>query len=285
MKIKRILTVCVLAVAILSLAGCGANEKSEVKEAEAEAQIAQSIYSWNKELWDNPDTIDELSSYELTRLYQGLYPSDLQSEETVTLVKNMAAKDIDVAYLSGDKSWSDSNTVIDWSIKLLEDYNSGIGSSAKIDTICYDCEIYGEEGHDTEEYFRAFVDMMKPVIVYAHNIDVKVIMVLPYWLAETSEECFREIATLVDEISCPVFFVGEELNKIQLPYNICKETGCKLELVLETQPPNDTWGVTEYNTYWVKGKDSMMEVVSSIKETYPNIGIGYHELMTLLELQ
>ena len=284
MRIIKILPACILAVAILSLAGCGVNEKAEVKEDVTETKIAQSIYSWNKELWDNPDTIDELSSYEITRIYQGLYPSDLLSKETATLVKNMAAKGIEVTYLSGDKSWTDSDTAIDWSIKLLEDYNSGVGKHAKIDTICYDWEFYGEEGHDTEEDFRAFVEMMKPVIAYAHNIDVKVIVALPYSLAETSKECFREIASMADEISCMVYFVGEELNKIQLPYNICKEVDCQLELVLETQPPNEKWGVTEYNTYWIKGKDAMMEVVNSIKETYPDIGIGYHELTTLLEL-
>ena len=291
---KKIITVLALIAVMLSVTACGtkAEPEAEVKETNvksAEITINHSIYSWDRELFDeNPaDVLSKISDYEVSRIYQGLYPSDLKEPEaTAQMVKALTEQGVEVIYLTGDPDWDDSAVVEEWTIDLLTAYNESVDKEAQMHTICYDSEFFAHDGWDNETHFKEYTEMMKQVIDYAHQKGFKVILCAPYWLTDFSSEVYADLIASTDELSCTVYLVGQEKEMMAEVYKLCQDAGTQFEIVLETQPVSEEYEVSEYNTYWCNGgKAAVLKTIAELQEEYPDISIGLHSLKYLLELQ
>lgn len=138
------------------MSGCGATTVVDNQTTHT------SLFSWNRELIDNDpsEVMAKLSDYHIDRIYQGLYPTDLENENTAKLVSGLQDLGIEAVYLTGDPDWNDENVVIEWTIDKLIAYNKGVGNGSEIKTICYDAEFYSNDRAD-EDHFSAYVHMME----------------------------------------------------------------------------------------------------------------------------
>ena len=259
------------------------------EEITTEEAIYHSVYSWDREFFDGDPAavLSEISDYKPTRIYQGLYPADLREPaKTEKTVKALAAEGIEVVYLTGDPDWEDPAVVEEWTIDLLTAYNSLVSEEAQIHSVCFDAEFYAHEGWDNEEHFRDYTKMMKSVIEYTHEKGFKFILSAPYWLTDFSEEVYADLIAAADELSCMIYLVGQEEEKLESIYQMCKDGNTKFEIILETQEVSEEYGVSEYNTYRCHGgKTAVLAAAQRLQEEYPDISIGFHSLKFMLTLE
>lgn len=122
---------CVLLVGILILlAGCG------MKEEKQRTNQFCSLYSWNRELFDNPkEVMEQLSEFDVNRVHQGLSPADFEKIETATVVSQLRDIGVETTALFGNPNWEKAEDVIERTLKPLIDYNNGVGSKAQIKSV------------------------------------------------------------------------------------------------------------------------------------------------------
>ena len=175
-----------------------------------------SLYSWNRELFDNPaEVMEQLSGFNVNRVHQGFYPADFEKEATANMVSQLKDRGVEITALFGDSKWENAEEVIEWTLKPLIDYNNGVGNKAQIGSVNYDFEFY-TDGRDNAEHFAAYVDLMEKVSAEAHKAGLEVIYCIPYWLPTLSEDLFKELLTQVDEISVMNYSVGQEAANLEL---------------------------------------------------------------------
>lgn len=271
---KRIISILLIGILIL-LTGCG------MKEEKQRTDQTCSLYSWNRELFDNPaEVMGQLSEFNVNRIYQGFSPADFEKEETAAMLSKFNDMGVETTALFGDPNWDNAEDVIDWTLKPLIDYNNGVGSRAQIGSVNYDFEFY-TEGRDDAEHFAAYVDLMEKVSTETHKADLKVIYCIPYWLPTLSEDLFKELLTQVDEISVMNYSIGQESTNLESIMKLARDAGVKVESIFETQLA-DGAGITENNTYYSKGKDAVVNAAKELQNQYHGLGIAYHHLTSLL---
>lgn len=261
---------------MIVLSGCEAGTDADNRTTHT------SVFSWNREIFDNDPSVvmTKLSDYQIDRIYQGLYPADLEREKTAELVSGLKKLGIETVYLAGDPDWNSADDVIRWTLEPLLSYNKGIGKAAQINTICYDNEFYSG-GRDDEKHFADYVAMMESVSDKAHDSGLYVIYCLPYWLPMLSEDLFKQLIAQADEISIMNYDVGREADNLTDIYAWCTEAGMKVESIFETQPGNGD-DVPENITYNLKGKNAVIEAGKDLKSQYDGLSIAYHHLTSLL---
>ncbi len=168
---KKILSVVLIGV-LMVLCSCG----SGVNESKQET----SVYSWNRELFDDLSVMEQLKDYRIDRIHQGFFPSDFEGDEMPELVSSLREQGIETAALFGE-NWTDADQVIEWTIKPLAEYNDRVGKKARINSAVYDIEWY-TSGEVDEEHFADYVSLMTAVCTEAHEKGLEVIAVIPYWL-------------------------------------------------------------------------------------------------------
>jgi len=269
---KKILSILLIGVLII-VSGCSSNNVNESKQK-------TSVYSWNRELFDDLSVMEQLSDYRIDRIHQGFFPSDFEGDEMPDLVSALRKQGIETAALFGE-NWSDADQVIEWTIKPLAEYNDRVGKKARINSAVYDIEWY-TSGEVDEEHFADYVSLMTAVCTEAHEKGLEVIAVIPYWLPTLSTELFKQLISQVDEISLMNYIVGKEADHLVEINALAAEAGVKVESAFETQPVGGD--VTESITYNQKGKDALIKAAEELREKC-NVGIAYHHLSALLELK
>lgn len=257
----------------MMLSGCGSNNVNESKQE-------TSVYSWNRELFEDVAVLEQLSDYRIDRIYQGFYPSDFLGDEMPELVSSLRKQGIETAALFGEV-WTDADQVIEWTVKPIAEYNDRVGEEARVNTAVYDIEWYAS-GEIDEEHFADYVSLMTAICTEAHEKGLEVIAVIPYWLPTLSTELFKQLISQVDEISLMNYIVGKEADHLVEINALAAETGVKVESAFETQPVGGD--VTESITYNLKGKDALIKAAEELREKC-NVGIAYHHLSALLELK
>ena len=271
---KRIISILLIGILII-LAGCGMKEEKQRTD-----QIC-SLYSWNRELFDNPaEVIKQLSEFNVNRVHQGFSPADFEKEETTVMVSQLKDIGVETTALFGDPNWENAEDVIERTLKPRIAYNNGVGSKAQIKSVNFDFEFY-TEGRADAEHFAAYVDLMEKVSAEAHKAGLKVIYCIPYWLPTLSEDLFKEMLTQVDEISVMNYSVGQEAANLESIMNMARDAGVNVESIFETQPA-DGVGITENNTYYSKGKDAVINATGELQNQYDDLDIAYHHLSSLL---
>ena len=289
MRILGKILVGTLLVTALALTGCDSSTDTTYDKS-TDTKIYHSVYSWDRELFDGDpiEVLNQISEYKINRVYQGLYPNDLKyPDETEKLVRTLTAEGVEVTYLTGSSLWlSDAKEVEEWTVDLLVQYNKSVSEDAQIHSICLDAEFFTTEGWDDASHFRQYTDMMKEIADYCHKKGFKLILSAPYSLTDYSSEIYEELIGYIDELSCTAYLVGQE-EKIMAPvYEMCKKAGTKFEVVLETQPVNEAYSVTKYNTYDCNGgKTAVLAAAQRLQEEYPDISVGFHSLKFMLTLQ
>ena len=109
---------------LIVLSGCGSNNVNESKQE-------TSVYSWNRELFDDLSVMEQLSDYRIDRIHQGFFPSDFEGDEMPELISALREQGIETAALFGDPSWQNADEVIDWTLKPLIEYNKRIAQLEK----------------------------------------------------------------------------------------------------------------------------------------------------------
>jgi len=156
--LKKLLSILLIPM-ILFISGCSAKNQEH----------QTSIYSWNRELFDDLSVMEQLKDYQADRLYQGFYPSDFQGDEMETLVSGLRKSGIETAALFGDPSWHNADEVIEWTLKPLIEYNGKVGKNARIEKANYDIEWYLNE--NSIEAFADYVSLMEAVCTEAHKTE------------------------------------------------------------------------------------------------------------------
>lgn len=268
---KKILSILLIGV-LMVLCSCG----SSVNESKQKT----SVYSWNRELFEDVTILEQLSDYRIGRIFQGFYPSDFLGDEMPELVSALREQGVETAALFGE-NWTDANQVIGWTIKPLVEYNGKVEEKAMINTAVYDIEWY-TSGEINEEHFADYVSLMTAVCAEAHEKGLEVIAVIPYWLPAISTDLFKQLISQVDEISVMNYTAGREADNLVEINALAAEAGAKVESAFETQPVGGD--VTESITYNQKGKDALIKAAEELREKC-NVGIAYHHLSALLELK
>lgn len=260
---KKLLSVVLIAM-ILFISGCSAKTQEH----------QTSIYSWNRELFDDLGVIEQLKDYRVDRVYQGFH---FESDEIETLVSGLRKSGIETAALFGDPSWHNVDEIIEWTLKPLIEYNKRVGKEARIEKANYDIEWYLNE--NSAEAFADYVSMMEAVCAEAHKNDIQIILCIPYWLPTVSQDLFKQLVSQADEISVMNYAVGREADNLS---DICAlAQGTKVESTFETQPVGGD--IIENITYAPKGKNGVLKAAEELREKC-NVSIAYHHLTTLLEL-
>ena len=138
---KKQLIILFIIPMLLFISGCGAKPQEH----------QTSVYSWNRELFEDLSVMEQLKDYRIDRIYQGFYPSDFQVDEMPELVSALRKQGIETAALFGE-NWTDADQVIEWTIKPLAEYNDKVGKKARINSAVYDIEWY-TSGEVDEEHF------------------------------------------------------------------------------------------------------------------------------------
>ena len=113
---KKLLSIVLIAI-MAFISGCGAKTQEH----------QTSVYSWNRELFDDLSVIEQLKDYRVDRVYQGFY---FESDEIETLVSGLRKSGIETVALFGDPSWQNADEVIDWTLKPLIEYNKSVGKES-----------------------------------------------------------------------------------------------------------------------------------------------------------
>ena len=263
---KKLLSILLIPM-ILFISGCSAKTQEH----------QTSIYSWNRELFDDLSVMEQLKDYRVDRVYQGFH---FESDEIETLVSGLRKSGIETVALFGDPSWQNADDVIEWTLKPLIEYNKRVGKNARIEKANYDIEWYLNE--NSAEAFADYVSMMAAVCAEAHENDIQIILCVPYWLPTVSTDLFKQLISQADEISVMNYAVGREAENLSDIYALAAEAGVKVESAFETQPVGGD--ITENITYAPQGKAGVIGAAEELRGKC-NVSIAYHHLSTLLELK
>ena len=265
---KKLLSIVLIAI-MAFISGCGA------KPQEQEHQT--SVYSWNRELFDDLSVMEQLKDYRVDIVYQGFH---FESDEIETLVSGLRKSGIETVALFGDPSWQNADEVIEWTLKPLIEYNKRVSKDARIEKANYDIEWYLNE--NSAEAFADYVSMMAAVCAEAHENDIQIILCVPYWLPTVSTDLFKQLISQADEISVMNYAVGREAENLSDICALASEVGVKVESAFETQPVGGD--ITENITYAPKGKNGVLKAAEELRGRC-DVSIAYHHLTTLLELK
>lgn len=253
---------------------------------------ANSLFSWYFELTDGQarrEMLEAFSELEITRVYQCLSVERLQDPEVEVMVRDLAENGIETVFLTGDTSWlQDGLTEFYHVVDGLADYNSKVPEEAMIHKIALDVEVHTVAGWKKNQntYFENYVELMREAKQYAEQSRIGVIQIIPTMFDTVNQELFAEfLRECCDEIAVMNYGKKSMLTAISGEAAMAAAAGIPMESVMETAPVNRKQGVSELNTFFYDGLDSLFEAADTMRETYgEELGIGFHYATVLYHM-
>ncbi|MCR1952756.1 MULTISPECIES: hypothetical protein [Clostridium] len=240
-----------------------------------------SIFSWSTKVIKNNDLgnmYKVINDLNISTVYQNL--SGLTVDEISGFIENIKSNtQAEVYFLTGDANWyKDVNKFIK-RIEFINDYNEKVDNDLKIKAIVLDVEPWTlDEGWDEDEYIK----MLHKSYSYCKKSDLELINVIPYWL---EKDIIEQIIINSDEIAVMNYNIEKPVKNIKDEVNLSKMYNKKINIIAETQAPNDKYGVTDNTTYYYKGYDALKSDWRKIKKEYKYKGISfsYHDYSNVLK--
>lgn len=240
-----------------------------------------SIFSWSTKVIKNND-LDNMykiiKDLKISTVYQNL--SGLTVDEIKGFIGNIKVNtSAEVYFLTGDASWYNDVSKFIKRIELINDYNEEVDDPLKIRGVVLDVEPWTlDEEWDEDEYIK----MLQDSYLYCKKSNLKLINVIPYWL---DEDVVEQIVINSDEIAVMNYNIEKPVKNIKDEVNLSKFYNKKINIIAETQAPNEKYGVKDNTTYYYKGYDALKSDWRKIKKEYKYKGISfsYHDYSNVLK--
>ncbi|MGL4363282.1 MAG: hypothetical protein ACRCSG_08480 [Cellulosilyticaceae bacterium] len=232
-----------------------------------------SVYSWEK-----IEDFEYIKELQIETIYQNI--DELEDEEMALYIQNIKDQyNVEVYSLTGDPSWYKDFSGIKAYLDRITTYNENAEDKYKITGVVLDIEPWII---DKEWNRKNYANTMKKAYDYAKAQELKLVTVIPVWLDPSDlkliiENCDR-ISIMNYNIDHPIELVKEEIH-------LARKYKKEVDIIAETQPINQKYGVEKNTTYYYEGYAKLKEDWRNIKEKYKHnkINFSYHDYNNLKE--
>lgn len=250
------------------------------------------LYSWKagSVTQDSGALFQTLSDIGATEIYQH-FSSKLPSEDIYSFLQAAAQREIAVYALTGSPEWgldAQGEAMLEEiasTAKLNRDAPRGAGLAG----IVLDVEPYltDEWDEDPGSVMDTYLSAMKKAYGAASKEGLKVIACIPYYYDEKgyTERLRALVRDSCDGVAVMNYNKRDEPGQIETEVSLAEEYGKPAFQIYELQPPGQ-YGLTENNTYYSDGLQSVQESFSALREALPyaDLHMALHEFEALREV-
>lgn len=240
-----------------------------------------SIFSWDENITNEmyrESIYKNLKKLDIKNVYQNL--ENVNEDKIKKFIGDLRINcNVDTYMLTGYPDWYREHNNINNVLKNLYEYNKKVSKKYKISGLALDVEPWSTyENWDRDIY----VSTMQTSYQYAKSLDIKLIMVIPFWLEEDDLEIIvknsDKIAIMNYNVNHPIDLINEEIK-------IAKKYKKEVDIIAEVQKSNEKYGVDKNTTYYYKGYNKLHEDWAKIKEVYKysKINFSYHDYSNIEE--
>jgi sulfur relay (sulfurtransferase) DsrC/TusE family protein len=256
-------------------------------------QETRALFSWkdSEVLEGRRELFEVIKELKLNTVYQS-FSKKLSKEEILRFLEEASNKNIDIYLLAGSPEWAveEEAESMCYNIDKVIEINKGISRDKYIKGILFDVEPYLLEEWDkenSEKIMKDFVKNMEIAYKKAHDSGIEVIVCIPYFYDnfELSNYVKTLIRSACDKVAIMNYYQGKEYEHIQMEADIIKKYGKSLINIYELQPPGK-YGLTDKNTYYEEGIESVEKNFKELKKSFhgQDISIAFHEYEALREV-
>lgn len=272
-KIYKLLIILVITI-LGSIIVCNKYKKTEY-----------SIFSWeiqnlNKQNLDN--IVENLNKLDISTIYQNI--DNLSNKDIEKFVRTLKDNNINTYALSGDPSWYDNDKIVNQYLNKIDEYNKHVKNRYKIKGVVLDIEpwtLYKDWNR------MSYANNMVKIYEYAKKLGLKTTIIIPTWIEPSDLEIIIKncdtVAIMNYNIDFPIENIKEEIY-------IAKKYKKNVEIIAETQPINEKYGVEENTTYYYKGYKALLSDWYEIRTRYKysKMSFSYHDyknIKTFIDLE
>ncbi|XJS10390.1 hypothetical protein ACF3NG_09670 [Aerococcaceae bacterium WGS1372] len=255
-----------------------------------------SVFSWFDEpLIDPKTTLNNISDLDIDTLYQFFSSEYFDNKEKQGQLEQLLLEfkehHKDVYLLNGEAEWAldpESTELIKY-INKTHEFLATRGSHSLIQGIIIDIEPQTLEEYQTnpDAVMASFTKGLKKAYEVVHELELKVIVCLPYYL--DTEGYLSELETIIaeasDEVAIMNYYRDLEIEHIATEVALSQKYNKPIQTIYELQAPG-IHGLTEMNTYYHLGITAVNNNFEQLRTYYRSpINLSYHELNSLIELK
>lgn len=254
-----------------------------IKDSERKFERKCSVYSWNMEdiNYEELETISR--ELKINSFYQYTKKEKINSYEFANLLENLYLMGVNLYILAGAPSYAYDDEINNMKNIIDEVAIFNNNNEHKISGIVFDVEFYLEKSRynlDTkEECFKIYYNNMKKAYEYAKSKEIKIALVIPYWLdTEFGEnELEKIIKNTCDSVEVMNYYKNKSIEHIENEVKYAKKYDKEIVTVSELQDESVVSIVPEV-TFYGDGieacKEDMEKILKEYK--YDKLGYAYH---------
>lgn len=251
------------------------------------------LFSWGKNVLENGEAIslfETMNDQGLSILYQ-YFSEDVSLETVRSFLVEADKHNIRVYYLTGAPEWAldQKGKCMLEAVAHAKKINRKLPTGAKLTGIMMDTEPYlldgWEEGKNA--VMETYLAAMSAAHAEASRAGMRYAACIPFYYDNMGlEEYLGSLFTNgCDDVAIMNYSRHGEDKHIETEVALAREAGCPVTVIYELQEPGEH-GLTESNTYYYEGMDSLKESFRLLDTYFEEAGLQYalHDYEALQEM-